>query len=91
MKYCPSCGKVVPQGHGFKSDRRYCSYDCYRLKTPKMIETEITFNKPLKEVILEHLNKNNNLTVTADLLGTNRQQLRQWIEKLGINKVLYWE
>ena len=56
-----------------------------------MIETEKMFNKPLKEVILEHLNKNNNLTVTADLLGTNRQQLRQWIEKLGIKRVLYWE
>ena len=35
--------------------------------------------------------KNNNLTVTADLLGTNRQQLRQWMEKLEIKRVLYWE
>ena len=34
MKYCPTCGKVVPRGHGFKSDQKYCSYDCYRFKTP---------------------------------------------------------
>jgi len=22
MKYCPTCGKVVPRGHGFKSEMK---------------------------------------------------------------------
>ena len=55
------------------------------------MKPEITFNKPLKEVILEHLNKNNlAFGRNRDLLGTERQQLRQWIEKLGIKHILFY-
>ena len=90
MKRCPSCGKLVPRGHGFKSDRRYCNYACYRTKTPKMVELEEQFGKPLKEVILEYLNENDNLTVTAELLGTYKEQLYLWMKKLGIRKISYW-
>lgn len=90
LKRCPFCDNLVQRGHGFKSDRRYCSYACYRNKTPKMIETEEHLGKTLKEAILEYLNENDNLTVTAELLGINRQQLYQWMDKLGIQKVSYW-
>ena len=90
MKRCPSCGNLVPRGRGFKSDRRYCNYACYRNKTPKMVEVEEQFGKPLKEVIIETLNRTDSPTVTAELLGTYKAQLYQWMEKLGIRKVSYW-
>ena len=48
MKRCPSCGNLVPRGRGFKSDRRYCNYACYRNKTPKIVEVEEQFGKPFK-------------------------------------------
>jgi transcriptional regulator with PAS, ATPase and Fis domain len=91
MKYCPTCGKVIPRGHGFKSDRRYCSYDCYRLKTPNMVKVEAEFEKPVRDVIVEFLNKNQNVTITADLIGISKTELHKWIKKMKIKKVLYWE
>lgn len=91
MKTCPTCGKVVPRGHGFKSDRRYCNYSCYRKLPPKMVEVQETFGQPVKETILEILNENQNTTVTSDLLGISKASLYQWMEKLEIKKVLYWE
>lgn len=91
MKYCLACGKVVPRGHGFKSDRRYCSYDCYRKFPPKMIEVQETFGQPVKDTIIEMLNENQSPTVTSDLLGIHKASLYQWMDKLEIKKVLYWE
>lgn len=91
IKHCPACGKVVPRGHGFKRDRKYCSYKCYQAMTPKMVEIQKELGKPIREVILENLNSNNNITATAELLGINRQQLYSWMDKLGIQKVVYWE
>lgn len=91
MKRCPACGKVIPRGHGYKSDRKYCSYKCYQNMAPKMVEIQEELGKPIKEVILENLNSNNNITVTAELLGTNRQQLYSWMDKLGIQKTVYWK
>lgn len=91
MKYCPACGKVVPRGHGFKSDRRYCDYDCYREFPPKMAEVQEIIGKPIREIILENLNENNSPTTTAGLLGISKASLYQWMDKLGIKKVLYWE
>jgi len=75
MKYCPTCGKVVPQGHGYKSKRTYCSRDCYLWR-----------NLPPKEEILETLNRNKNVTVTAHLFGVNKQALYHWMKHYGIKK-----
>lgn len=91
MRRCPACKKIIPRGHGYKKDRKYCSYKCYQSMTPKMVEVQNELGKPIREVILENLNSNNNITVTAELLGINRQQLYSWMDKLGIQKVVYWE
>lgn len=91
MQRCPACGKVVPRGRGFKSDRRYCNYVCYRKFPPSMVKVQETFGQPIKEVLLEHINKNKSPEITAGLLGINRSTLYQWMDKLGIKKVLYYE
>ena len=53
MKYCPTCGKVVPRGHGYKKNQKYCSYRCYQSMTPKMIEIQEELGQPIREVIVE--------------------------------------
>lgn len=91
MKRCPGCGKVIQRGHGYKSKTDYCSHRCFQTLTHKMVEVEKVEGKPIKQAILENLNSSQNVNVTADLLGVNRQQLYNWMDKLGIRKVLYWE
>lgn len=91
MKRCPACGKVVPRGHGYKKSQQYCSYRCYQIMTPKMIKMQKELGQPIREVIVEHLNKNHNIPVTAEIIGISKVQLYQWIDKLGIKKVLYYE
>ena len=81
MKYCPVCGKVVPQGHGYKSVQKYCSSECFQIR-----------NLPPKEEMLNTLNKNKNVTVSAHLFGVNKQALYGWMDHYGIKKqVLYTE
>lgn len=91
MKRCPACGKVVPRGHGYKKSQQYCSYRCYQIMTPKMIKMQKELGQPIREVIVETLNRNHSVPVTSELLGIHKQQLYQWMDKLGIKKVLYYE
>lgn len=91
MKRCPVCGKLVPRGHGLKRDRKYCSFDCWQTKPPKMVAVEKESGKPIREVVIDTLNSNQNVTVAAQLLGIDKPQLYNWMDKLGIKKVLYWE
>lgn len=91
MKYCPTCGKVVPRGHGIKGDRKYCSYECWHTKPSNMVAVELQLDKPIRQAVIDTLNSNQNITVTAHLLGIDKPQLYNWMDKLGIKKVLYWE
>ena len=91
MKRCITCNKVIKQGHGIKADKTYCGWECYKKLTPKMAELESIYEKPLKQIILDTLNSNKNVGVTAELLGTNKQQLYNWMRKCNIEKVLFWE
>lgn len=79
MKRCPMCGKVVPQGHGLHFNQKYCSWQCYA--TRRMLP---------REEILTTLNLNKNITVTAELLGTDRATLYSWLKYYGIKKQLQY-
>ena len=35
MKYCPTCGKVVPRGHGFKSDQKILQLRLLQIENAK--------------------------------------------------------
>lgn len=91
MRRCLTCNKVIKRGHGYKSTRKYCSKECWSNKPVKMVEAEKLYDKPIRDLIIDTLNQNKNVTLTADLLGVGKAQLYNWMEKLNIEKVLYWE
>ena len=75
IKICPTCGDIVPRGHGYKTKIVYCSQQCARMR-----------NIPDKTEMLKLLNKTLNITVTAQLLDANKQSLYRWMKYYGINK-----
>jgi len=48
---CPACGKLVPRGHGYKSDQIYCNRSCWQAKPPKLAAVEREFGEPFDDVI----------------------------------------
>ena len=60
-------------------------------KYPKMLELEEAFGRPIEIIILDYLNRNDSVTLTADLLGVNFRTLQRWIAHLGIKPVTRWE
>jgi len=89
-KYCLNCGRRLERGHGFKRTRGYCGWDCYRMKPPKMAYVEHEYNKPVREVVIDSLNRCST-EVAADLLGISRFALYQWIDKLNIQRKVIWQ
>jgi transcriptional regulator with GAF, ATPase, and Fis domain len=79
MTKCLTCGKIVPRGHGHKSDQKYCNEKCYQNRY-----------LPERQELLDILNRNNNITITAQLLGRERQALYGYMRKLGIKRKIVW-
>lgn len=79
MKYCLTCGRILIQGHGHHKREKYCDKICFANR-----------NLPEKSELLKTLNKNDNITVTAGLYGTNKQALYRWLKKLGIKRKVEW-
>ena len=80
MNYCKTCNQILPQGHGYKSDRKYCNYTCYMNR-----------NTPSREVIIKELNTHRPFSITAELLGISRQSLYRAVKIYGLIKVVRWE
>ena len=89
MKSCLACGELLPRGHGYKIDRKYCDIKCYENR--HMIALEREHGKPIKEIVLESLNETKNVTMSSDMLGITKQVMYRWLEKMNIKKVIYWE
>ena len=89
---CLNCGtklKFLPDKNT-RRNRGYCSKSCLLGKPPKMAYIEKTYRKPVKEVILDQLNRGASVTATAGLLGLDRVRLHEWLDKLGIKKKVVW-
>lgn len=80
MKTCPVCGGVVPQGRGYKSTQKYCNQECFR--------NRIFHGK--HDEIIRLLNKNNNVTVTAQLMGLDRATLYAYLKRNNIRRRIEW-
>jgi len=87
---CLNCGLWLPRGHGYKRTTGYCSMLCHNAKPPKMAYLEHIYGKPAREVIIETLNSNNNVTISAELLGVSKFTMFQWLKKLNINRHVEW-
>jgi transcriptional regulator with PAS, ATPase and Fis domain len=60
-------------------------------KYPKMVELEEVFGKPIEAIILDYLNRNDSVNLTADLLGISFRTLQRWLVYLNIKPVTRWE
>ena len=75
QKRCLKRGKVVPQGHGRKSEQKYCSPKCWQIR-----------NTPPKDDLLDMLNKADNITLAANLFGADKTAIYRWMKQYGIRK-----
>lgn len=75
MKRCLTCGAIIPAGHGYHTAQKYCNAQCYQRR-----------NVPDKDELLKTLNKTDNITVTAQLFGVNKQALYNWMRMLKIKR-----
>ena len=91
-KVCLTCGtKLKYLDKNKRRNRGYCSLVCYFAKPPHMAYAERVYGKPIRQVILDLLNKNNNITATAQLLGVRKGTMFAWIRRLGIRRKVLWE
>ena len=79
MKQCLTCNEYLKRGHGYKTDRKYCNYDCYS-------------NRSLlnPDEIIELLNRNDSVPTTAGLLGVTSGTLYRQLKKLKIKRHVKW-
>ena len=50
---CINCGKRLKRGHGCKIAQKYCSYECYQAKPPKVVEIESIFNNNIQAILID--------------------------------------
>ena len=79
MKQCLTCNEYLKRGHGYKTDRKYCNYDCYSNRN--------CFDP---DEVIKLLNKNDSIPKTAELLGVTKQTLYRHVEKLKIKRHVKW-
>jgi hypothetical protein len=88
---CLNCGNRLKRGHGFKIKAGYCSSYCYLEKPPKMAYLEKEYGKPIREVMIDILNKSNTMEPVAGLMGIGKPTLYNWIKKLKIQQTVIWK
>lgn len=80
-KTCPACGKQVPSG------KTYCNNQCFSDRPPGVVYAERMYGMPIQLLMLDFLNKNDNISITAQLLATSPSNLSRWIEKYNIERI----
>jgi DNA-binding NtrC family response regulator len=60
--------------------------DTYSPQISKMRELEIEFSTAIEAIIIDYLNMNNSVVVTAQLLGVSIKTLYRWIDALHIKQ-----
>lgn len=89
---CLNCGKPLKY-HPNKEKRRnrgYCCLDCYYTKPPKFAYVEYVIGVPVLDYILQELDRCDNITKVADLLGVTRQTLTKFLTKHHIIRTVQW-
>ena len=83
-KRCLNCGGRID------GDQAYCCNDCYLTKPPKMAYIEQQYGTPIREFMLNLLNRFPENYV-ADYLGITPWTLHKWKKKQKITKVVRYE
>lgn len=88
---CLNCGKLLKYTDKNKRrNRGYCSLACYFAKPPKLAYLELEYKKPAREVILELLNRLDNVAAVAELVGMGKPNFYKTLRKLGVRRVVKW-
>jgi transposase-like protein len=91
--HCLYCGVKLSEAMQ-KDARRNRGYYClkhYYTYPPKLAYVALAYKMKPEKVIVSLLNKTNNVTVTAHMLGVEKPALYDWMRKLGIKRVVRWE
>jgi ribosomal protein L37E len=89
-RHCLNCNRSLPREHGFKIKQGYCSAACYYEKPPKMAWLEWQYGMPIRDIVVQTLNRSSTMNIVAELLGISKYTLYQWIEKLHIRQGTRW-
>ncbi len=89
-KNCLNCGIRLPRGRGYKRNTGYCSLRCYYEKPPKMMWAELVYKKPIRDLMVEMLNKSSDEAV-AGMLDITKQTLYRWMKNHSIKRVIRYE
>lgn len=88
---CLNCGALLKYlDKNKRRNRGYCSLQCYYAKPPKLAYAERIYGKPARELLVELLNKHNNVVAVAGLLGVRKQALYAWMKRYGIRRLVRW-
>jgi len=90
---CLACGRplrYLPDKDA-RRNRGYCSMACYRAKPPRMVAAERMLGEPIREAILDRLNRGQTIEAVANQLGVRKQALYRWLDLLGIRRRCVWE
>ena len=90
-EHCLNCGvKLKWTDKNKRRNRGYCSLECYYAKPPKVAWLEREYGKPAREVILELLNKLDNVSAVAQLCGMGRSNFYAVLRRFNIRRVVKW-
>lgn len=90
-KHCLNCGTRLKRGHGIKVKIGYCNTRCYYAKPSKMVYLEKVYGKPIRDIMIDMLNRSNTVEPVAGLMGISKMTLYQWIKKLNIQQTVTWK
>lgn len=90
-KHCLNCGRRLPCGHGFRVKTGYCNAQCHFEKPPKMAYLENVYGKPIREIMIDLLNRSDTMEPVSGLMGVTRFTLYKWIKKLKIQQTVIWK
>jgi hypothetical protein len=88
---CLNCGMPLSNHKKRFFYRGYCSKYCYNEKPHRYAYAEYTYNKPINELIINWLNLNNSIQLTADLIGVTKPSLYKYLKKHNINSITIWK
>ena len=83
--FCYTCGSDLKRQSG-RPRKYYCNRTCLNNRPPKQVVLETKHDKPLREVIVNELNRTGKVVIAADFLGMYPTELRKHMKRLGIQR-----
>lgn len=88
--YCQHCGSYL-KNQTDPPRKYYCNRECMDKRPPKQVVLETEHGKPLREIIVEELNRTGKVVVAADFLRMYPTELRKHMKRFGIERKTWFE